>query len=157
MERFWYHSQVTKRYNQHFKVEPNGSKLSLGFCVFSVTRSWMIVSGLVGLSAHTFRYYGKIGLLNNVQRNSSRHRVYSAKDVKWLEFVIRLKETAMPVEEILEYARLRDQGSSTVLERQALLVQHQQSLELLFLCAEVSHFVFSSQGCYRSDEGTYKN
>ena len=78
----------------------------------------MIVSGLVALSADTLRYYEKIGLLNNVQRNSSGHRVYSAKDVKWFEFVIRLKETAMPLEEILEYARLREQGSSTVLERQ---------------------------------------
>jgi DNA-binding transcriptional MerR regulator len=44
--------------------------------------------------------------------------VYRVKDVKWLEFVIRLKETVMPLEEILEYARLREQGSSTVLERQ---------------------------------------
>ncbi len=78
----------------------------------------MIVSGLVGLSAHTFRYYEKIGLLQNVQRNSSRHRVYRVKGVKWLEFVIRLKETAMTLEEILEYARLREQGSSAVLERQ---------------------------------------
>ncbi|CAH6784387.1 hypothetical protein VCHA36P161_40178 [Vibrio chagasii] len=78
----------------------------------------MIVSGLVDLSAYTFRYYEKIGLLNNVQRNSSGHRVYIAKDVKWLEFVIRLKETAMPLEEILEYVRLREQGSSAVLERQ---------------------------------------
>ncbi|CAH7298750.1 Transcriptional regulator, MerR family [Vibrio chagasii] len=86
-------------------------------------------SSLVGLSAHTLRYYEKIGLLKNVQRNSSGHRVYTAKDVKWLEFVIRLKETAMPLEEILEYARLREQGSSTVLERQALLEQHQQSLK----------------------------
>ncbi|MCG9695244.1 MerR family transcriptional regulator [Vibrio sp. Isolate22] len=86
-------------------------------------------SSLVGLSAHTLRYYEKIGLLKNVQRNGSGHRVYTTKDVKWLEFVIRLKETAMPLEEILEYARLREQGSSTVLERQALLEQHQQSLK----------------------------
>ena len=78
----------------------------------------MIVSGLVGLSADTLRYYEKIGLLKNVQRNSSGHRVYTAKDVKWLEFVIRLKETAMTLEETSEYARLREQGSSTVLERQ---------------------------------------
>lgn len=78
----------------------------------------MIVSSLVGLSAHTLRYYEKVSLFKNVQRNSSRHRVYSVKDVNWLEFVIRLKETVMPLEEILEYARLREQGSSTVLERQ---------------------------------------
>jgi DNA-binding transcriptional MerR regulator len=86
-------------------------------------------SSLVGLSQHTLRYYEKIGLLKNVQRNNSSHRVYTDKDVKWVEFVIRLKETAMPLEEILEYARLRERGNSTVLERQALLEQHQQSLK----------------------------
>ncbi|MCZ4292545.1 MerR family transcriptional regulator [Vibrio sinaloensis] len=87
-------------------------------------------SSLVGLSHHTLRYYEKIGLLKNVQRNNSGHRVYTEKDVKWIEFVIRLKETAMPLEEILKYARLRELGSSTVLERQALLEQHQQSLKV---------------------------
>ncbi|MEZ9215572.1 MerR family DNA-binding transcriptional regulator, partial [Vibrio lentus] len=34
-------------------------------------------SRLVDLSAHTLRYYEKIGLLKNVQRNSSGHRVYT--------------------------------------------------------------------------------
>ena len=39
-------------------------------------------SNSVGLSPHTLRYYEKIGLLKNVQRNSSGHRVYSTKDLK---------------------------------------------------------------------------
>lgn len=86
-------------------------------------------SNLVGLSAHTLRYYEKVGLLKSVQRNASGHRVYTTKDRKWIEFVIRLKQTAMPLEEILEYARLREQGASTVLARQALLEQHQQNLK----------------------------
>ncbi|WP_086981066.1 MerR family transcriptional regulator [Vibrio aphrogenes] len=86
-------------------------------------------SSLVDLSNYTLRYYEKIGLLKNVRRNNSGHRVYTEKDVKWVEFVIRLKETAMPLEDILRYARLREQGNSTILERQALLEQHQQSLQ----------------------------
>lgn len=86
-------------------------------------------SNLVGLSDYTLRYYEKIGLLKNVQRNTSGHRVYTEKDVKWVGFVIRLKETAMPLEEILEYARLRELGNNSVLERQALLEQHQQRLK----------------------------
>ena len=49
-------------------------------------------SNLVGLSAHTLRYYEKIGLLKNVQRTSSGHRAYTSKDQKWIEFVVRLKE-----------------------------------------------------------------
>ncbi|MDF2156129.1 MerR family transcriptional regulator [Vibrio sp. CAU 1672] len=85
-------------------------------------------SRLVGLSSYTLRYYEKIGLLKNVQRNSSGHRVYTSKDLKWIEFVKRLKDTAMPLEEILEYARLREAGSESVLQRQALLEQHQENL-----------------------------
>ena len=71
-------------------------------------------SSLVGLSAHTLRYYEKIGLLKHVHRNASGHRVYSAKDLSWISFVKRLKETAMPLEEILEYAKLREVGSESV-------------------------------------------
>ena len=86
-------------------------------------------SNLVGLSAHTLRYYEKIGLLKDVQRTSSGHRAYTSKDQKWIEFVVRLKETAMPLEEILEYASLREQGASTLQQRQALLEKHQQNLK----------------------------
>ncbi len=35
------------------------------------------------LSSHTLRYYEKIGLLNNVQRNSSGHRVFTTKELDW--------------------------------------------------------------------------
>ncbi len=86
-------------------------------------------SSLVGLSPHTLRYYEKIGLLKNVQRNSSGHRVYSTKDLKWIEFVKRLKETAMPLEGILAYARLREEGAESVSQRQVLLEQHQGHLK----------------------------
>ncbi|NAZ92875.1 MerR family transcriptional regulator [Vibrio toranzoniae] len=85
-------------------------------------------SRLVGLSAYTLRYYEKIGLLKNVQRNSSGHRVYTSKDVTWIEFVKRLKDTAMPLDEILEYAKLRELGPESTSQRQVLLEQHQQNL-----------------------------
>ena len=85
-------------------------------------------SQLVGLSAHTLRYYEKIGLLKNVQRNSSGHRVYTSKDVTWIEFVKRLKDTAMPLDEILEYAKLRELGPESTSQRQVLLEQHQHNL-----------------------------
>lgn len=38
-------------------------------------------STLAGLSSHTLRYYEKVGLLNKIQRNSSGHRAYTAKDL----------------------------------------------------------------------------
>ena len=86
-------------------------------------------SSLVALSSHTLRYYEKIGLLKNIQRNGGGHRVFTSKDIVWIEFVKRLKETAMPLEQILEYARLREAGSESVLQRQELLEQHQNNLK----------------------------
>ncbi|MCG9577399.1 MerR family transcriptional regulator [Vibrio tubiashii] len=85
-------------------------------------------SQLVGLSAHTLRYYEKIGLLRNVQRSPSGHRAYTSRDIEWISFVIRLKETGMPLEEILDYAKLRELGSGTLSERQQLLEQHRENL-----------------------------
>ncbi|QXO16514.1 MerR family transcriptional regulator [Vibrio ostreae] len=83
----------------------------------------------VGLSPHTLRYYEKIGLLKNIRRDASGHRSYTAKDIDWITFIIRLKETGMPLEGILEYANYRDQGSATVGERQHLLEQHRAALQ----------------------------
>lgn len=72
----------------------------------------------VGLSSYTLRYYEKIGLLKAVQRNTSGHRIYCHKDLEWIHFVVRLKETGMKLEKIKEYARLREQGFSTLQQRQ---------------------------------------
>ncbi len=86
-------------------------------------------SGMVELSSHTLRYYEKIGLLKNVQRNSSGHRVYTQKDLDWVSFIKRLKETGMPLDNILQYAALREKGAKTTSERQQLLESHQQCLK----------------------------
>ncbi len=86
-------------------------------------------SRIVGLSSHTLRYYEKIGLLKNIQRNSSGHRVYTTKDNEWVSFVKRLKDTGMPLDEILQYAALREKGTETTHARQRLLEQHKENLK----------------------------
>ena len=82
-----------------------------------------------GLSRDTLRYYEKIGLLNNIQRNSSGHRRYSNKDLKWISFVKRLKDTGMTLSEIQRYANLRELGPSTRELYQSLLELHQDNLK----------------------------
>lgn len=84
---------------------------------------------LTGLTPYTLRYYEKIGLLKGVQRNDSGHRVFSTKEVKWVEFIIRLKETGMPLEQILHYSELREQGEETILARQRMLEVHRKALK----------------------------
>ena len=82
-----------------------------------------------GLSAHTLRYYERIGLLDPVGRATSGHRRYVAKDLAWLEFLTRLRATGMPIRRMLEYAELRRRGDTTIAERRALLEAHQQLIQ----------------------------
>ena len=82
-----------------------------------------------GVSAHTLRYYERIGLLRRVARNASGHRDFVASDLAWIAFVKRLKATGMPLADIRRYAELRAAGASTAAARQALLEAHAARLE----------------------------
>ena len=84
-------------------------------------------SKLTGLGIHTLRYYEHEGLIVP-ERNSSNRRRYSDKDLTWIEFIKRLKDTGMPIKEIRHYAELRAAGDSTLFERMEMLVQHRQAL-----------------------------
>lgn len=101
-------------------------------------------SVLTGLSSHTLRYYEKISLLKNIHRNVSGHRVYTNKDLDWINFVIRLKDTGMPIKQILEYAQYRELGSSTLLARQELLENHRQKLNA-HIESQLSHLAALEQ------------
>lgn len=82
-----------------------------------------------GLSADTLRYYEKIGLLRQVARDASGFRVYGPRDLEWVGFILRLKDTGMALEDITRYADLREQGDTTLVQRQALLEAHAARLQ----------------------------
>ena len=86
-------------------------------------------SSLTGLSSYTLRYYEKIGLLKNINRSLGGQRLYNHQDKIWIDFVIKLKETGMPLSKIQKDASLREQGKQTVELRQSLLEEHRQLLQ----------------------------
>jgi DNA-binding transcriptional MerR regulator len=81
-----------------------------------------------GLSAHTIRYYERIGLLPYAFRDQSGRRDYSANILVWIEFLNRLKTTGMPVRDMLRYASLRERADETENERRDLLVEHRRNV-----------------------------
>src|SRR5579884_3637660 len=93
------------------------------------TLSIQQVAALTGLSIDTLRYYERIKLLEPVNRAPSGHRQYRQKDLDWIGLLINLRETGMPLAEMLHFAELRRQGDATAHERLLLLEQHQRSLE----------------------------
>lgn len=76
------------------------------------------------VSAHTIRYYERIGLLPYAHRDGSGQRAYDASILVWIEFLARMKTAGMPIRDMLRYAALRERGAETEPERCALLEQH---------------------------------
>ena len=72
------------------------------------------------LGIHTLRYYEQEKLITP-ERNAANRRLYTDKDIEWVEFIKRLKE-------IKRYAVLRAAGRVSLNERMEMLVQHRQSL-----------------------------
>jgi DNA-binding transcriptional MerR regulator len=81
------------------------------------------VAEKTGVSAHTLRYYERVGLLD-VGRQASGHRRFTVRDIDRVVFISRLRATAMPLREIQRYFALVAGGQSTESERLALLQSH---------------------------------
>ena len=98
----------------------------------SAATSWNISAAAKasGLTAHTLRYYEQIGLIAPVDRQSGARR-YNADDMRWLEFLVRLRATGMSMRDMLRYAQLRREGEvpASLAERQTLLEGHARRLE----------------------------
>jgi DNA-binding transcriptional MerR regulator len=82
-----------------------------------------------GFSLDTLRYYERIGLLDDIERNASGQRVFSDDDLAWLGVLRCLRDTGMPIARMRRYAELARGGDETVAERKALLEEHDESIE----------------------------
>src|SRR5688500_11257326 len=87
------------------------------------------VSEQTGLSTYTLRYYEDIELLDPVQRAPNGHRRYTEADVRRIDFLMRLRKTHMPIEEMKYFVNLYRQGSETASERRELLETHRQTVQ----------------------------
>ncbi len=87
------------------------------------------VAEMTGLSAHTLRYYERIGLIQPVDRAASGHRRYSRDDLGWIEFLKKLRMTGMPIREMKLYADLMWQGDHTTVARRRLLERHRDRMQ----------------------------
>jgi len=83
-----------------------------------------------GLTAHTIRYYERIGLLPYADRDQSGQRDYDQSILTWIEFLGHLKATGMPIREMLHYAALREAGPATEAGRRELLEQHRERVRV---------------------------
>ena len=93
------------------------------------TAGWDIATTAdrLGVSAHTLRYYERIGLVR-VDRDALGHRHYDTAAVRRLVFLTRMRTSGMPIRDLRRYIELVEAGRDTVPERLALLTEHRDDL-----------------------------
>ncbi|RBR29328.1 MerR family transcriptional regulator [Enterococcus cecorum] len=79
------------------------------------------VSEKYQISSSTLRYYEKIGLLPNIPRQTNGNRYFTDQLLNWLEMIICLRHSGVPIEKLIEYAKLIQKGDDTITTREALL------------------------------------
>ncbi len=83
-----------------------------------------------GVSAHTLRYYERIGLLGPIARTTSGHRRYALDDLGWVRLLVCLRETGMGIQDMMRFVSV-DGGEASVAERRlALLEAHRRAVRV---------------------------
>jgi len=86
------------------------------------------VSERYTISSDTLRYYERIGLFQPVNRNASGIRDYSEIDLRRVEFIKCMRSAGLPIEVLIEYVRLVQQGDRTVEARKEILKEQREQL-----------------------------
>ncbi len=84
------------------------------------------VSKKYNLPADTLRYYEKLGLIDNVSKESGV-RNYSEEDFSRIEFIICMKHAGLSLEDIKRFIDLNKEGDKTIPERLEIL-EHQKKV-----------------------------
>lgn len=104
---------------------------------------------VTGLTAHTLRYYERIGLVE-VRRDAAGYRSYDRQAMARIVFISRLRVSGMPIGTISHYLELVLQGDHTAPQRLALMQEHrariQQQLRDLQLALAVTDYKITVYG-----------
>ena len=81
------------------------------------------VSRMFEISADTLRYYERIGLLPAVPRTSG-----GIRDLGWIEFIKCMRGAGLPIEALIEYVALFQQGDASAQARLEILKEQRTLL-----------------------------
>lgn len=86
------------------------------------------VSEKYGLSLDTLRYYERIGLIPTVTRTPNGIREYGELDIKRVEFIKCMRGAGLPIEVLIDYVGLVQQGDATIEARKEILKEQREQL-----------------------------
>lgn len=86
------------------------------------------VSQKYNISSDTLRYYERVGMIPPVTRTAGGIRDYGESDLGWVELALCMRGAGLPVEAMIEYVKLCQQGDSTIEDRMLLLKEQMETL-----------------------------
>jgi len=86
------------------------------------------VSDQYGLSTDTLRYYERVGLIPPVNRSESGIRDYNELDLRRVDFIKCMRSAGLPIEVLIEYVGLVQQGDRTIESRKEILIEQRELL-----------------------------
>ena len=86
------------------------------------------VSEKYEISQDTLRYYERVGMIPPVTRTASGIRDYQESDLGWVELAKCMRSAGLPVEAMIEYVKLTQEGDATIPARLRLLKEQRESL-----------------------------
>ena len=87
------------------------------------------VSKKYDLTPDTLRYYERVGLIPAVKRTGGGIRNYDEEACRWVEFVKCMRAAGLPVEVLIKYVALSQQGEQTAEARKNLLLEQREILK----------------------------
>lgn len=86
------------------------------------------VSEKYNIPQDTLRYYERVGVIPAVKRTKSGIRCYTDEDLGWVENAICMRSAGLPIEVLIEYLRLYQEGDATIHARLELLSSQREVL-----------------------------
>jgi DNA-binding transcriptional MerR regulator len=86
------------------------------------------VSEQYGISSDTLRYYERAGLIPPVNRSEGGIRDYNELDLRRVEFIKCMRSAGLPIEVLIEYMGLVQQGDQTIEARKEILMEQRDLL-----------------------------
>ena len=80
------------------------------------------------LSADTLRYYERVGVIPEVSRTPGGIRDYGEVDLGWVENAVCMRDARVPVEMLIEYVKLYQEGNETLEARTDLLKEAREQI-----------------------------
>ena len=81
-----------------------------------------------GMRYETLKFYCNQGLVPNVKRDAQNRRVFSERDIAWIESLSCLKRCGLGIEEMRQYIALCLLGERSIPERKEFLAHKREEL-----------------------------